>query len=191
HANRLVGCRLGAVRYFDIDYERDVRAAGHEGPRRIESNGEWRRPFWRYDGLDSVDFAVEISTTDDRTFTVTWEPLGFQEGIGIREVAALGYACAEDSPVAVWDVTRRGRWHPYLRRDITRVTLHYLPWDEPEAAWCPRISLGIGTSTIELLLADADPSGALRPSADNVAVLFPPTPLPDWWAGTSEGAAPT
>ena len=44
HANRLVGSRLQAVRYFDIDYEREDRAVDHEGPRRIEGNAEWRRP---------------------------------------------------------------------------------------------------------------------------------------------------
>ncbi|MGH9260201.1 MAG: hypothetical protein ACRD08_09960, partial [Acidimicrobiales bacterium] len=112
-------------------------------------------------------------------FTVTWDPPGVQEGIGLRQVPALGYACTEDAGFSVWDVTRRSRWHRFLRRDITEVVLHYQPWSEDGGFWCPRITVRFGTSDVEFLLAEGS-NGAIRPSADNVVVLFAQHHLPTW-----------
>jgi hypothetical protein len=84
--------------------------------------------------------------------------------------------------VAIWDVTRRGRWHPYLRREVTDVVMHYRPWWEDEV-WCSRITLGFGASKVELVLAEADRDGQIRPSSDNVAVVFDGARLPGWAGG--------
>jgi hypothetical protein len=68
------------------------RRAG-EGPRHIVDAGEWRNPTWRYPGFDSVDFGVELETEPGSVFSVTWDPLGMYEGIGLREQPLLGTGC--------------------------------------------------------------------------------------------------
>jgi hypothetical protein len=182
HASRLVGRQLRSVRYVDIDYQRERWADGVDGPRLIKDARDWRQPPWRrQESCHCIDFGVEIETTDGRVFTVTWDPPGMQEGLGIREIAAVGYVCREDADVAVWDVTARSRWNRFLRRDITEVVLHYRPWTEEGGFWCPRITLRFGGADVELLLAEADyRTGELRPSANAVAVLFAPDQLPAW-----------
>lgn len=190
HANRLVGQQIRTVRYVDIDYWREQRADGFVGPRVIDDNDEWGEPAWRYDTFDSIDFAVEIETTEGRFFTVTWGPPANDEGLELRETRAIARACGDDASAAVWDVTRRSRWRAYLRRDVTEVVLHFRPWwtKEVDAGqddfWCPRITIVFGATAAEFLLADADRKGQIGPSSDNVAVVFDPANLPTWADGT-------
>src|SRR5262245_19336538 len=80
-ANRLVGQRLRTVRYVDIDYWREPRAAGLVGPRVIADEAEWREPTWRYATFDSVDYAVEIETIEGTFFIVTWGAPAYDEGL--------------------------------------------------------------------------------------------------------------
>jgi hypothetical protein len=180
HARRLVGLRLQAVRYVDIDYFREDVAAGHAGPRPVTA-AEWRAPVWRCAGFDSVDYGVELQMQGGRVFSMTWDPPGMREGIGLRELPLLGTGVRADADVAIWDVSERSGWAGLLGADVTDVRLHYTPWDDHDGGfWCPRITIRLGGAAVELLLGQAGPDGQLEPAADNVAVLFDPARLPDW-----------
>ena len=89
-AHMLVGLRLGAVRYFDIDYFREEIAADQAGPREITGDAEWRDPIWSCSGFDSVDYGIELVMLGGRVFSVMWDPPGMRECIGMREVPLGG-----------------------------------------------------------------------------------------------------
>jgi hypothetical protein len=97
HARMLVGLRLAAVRYFDIDYFRHEVVANHAGPREITNPAEWRDPIWSCSGFDSVDFGIELEMLGGRVFSVTWDPPGMREGIGMREVPLRGTGLRADA----------------------------------------------------------------------------------------------
>jgi hypothetical protein len=177
HAGRLVGQRLTVVRYVDIDYRRDRVAPGWEGLRHIVEAAEWRNPTWRYPGFDSVDFGLELETESGSVFSVTWDPPGMHEGIGLREQPLLGTGVRADAAVAVWDVTGRSGWAALHRAEILDVRPHYQPSDAHEGSyWCPRITIAFPLATVDLLLGDAGPTQQLVPSADNIAITFDPHP---------------
>jgi hypothetical protein len=181
HARRLVGLVLQAVRYVDIDYFRAEVAAGHVGPRRVTAAAEWREPVWCCAGFDSVDYGIELQMRGGRVFSVTWDPPGMREGIGVRELPLLGTGVRADAGVAIWDVGDRGGWAGLLGADVTDVRLHYASWrGRGGGFWCPRITIRVGGAAVELLLGQAGPDGQLHSAADNVAVLFDPARLPDW-----------
>jgi hypothetical protein len=86
-----------------------------------------------------------------------------------------------EADVAIWDVTSRSSWIDLAGRAVTSVELHYEPWDESGALWCDWISIGIGERNVEFLLGDAssrDPE--IKPSANNIAVVFDAHRLPVW-----------
>ncbi|MCY1144684.1 hypothetical protein OWR29_42360 [Actinoplanes sp. Pm04-4] len=173
------------MRYVGIDYERSDRAPDHRGPRLIVDEDEWAQPSWRYNDFDAIDYGVEIETTADRVFTMTWDSPGWTEGISLRETPMLGFAAAHDADVAIWDVSEYSNWSPYIGRPIDEVTLHYQPSGGTtpldSGFWCPAITLAVGGSPIHILLGDADPSKeTLNYSADNIAVVFPPNNPPSW-----------
>lgn len=182
HARMLVGLRLAAVRYFDIDYFREEIAANQAGPREITDDAEWRDPIWSCPGFDSADYGIELEMLGGRVFSVTWDPPGMREGIGMREVPLRGTGVRVDADVAVGDVSQRSEWRRFIGAEVTDVGLHYLPWENGHLSgfWCPRISLLFGIAHVQLLLGEGGPEGQLRPSADNVAVLFDPVELPAW-----------
>jgi hypothetical protein len=185
-ARELVGLVLERVRYVDIDYHRVDRAPDHTGPRPIVDDAEWLNPTWRHDDFDSVDHGIELEISGPRLFTVTCDSPGWTEGISIREQPLIGYAVVEDADVAVWDVSTRSGWARFVGKPIADVDLHYSPWESPAATgfWCPRITLTIDKCLVHLILGEArGPTLALGPSADNVAVLFPPHDAPDWVDG--------
>ena len=180
HARRLIGSEIDRVRYINIDYERDQRAAGLIGPRVIVDDDEWSEPTWQFPDCDSIDFGLELETRDGRLFSVTWDPPGLREGIGLREEPLLGTGVRVDGATAIWDVTNTSGWVHLLGRATSDVVLHYLPWGDPGGFWCPRITLRFPGATVELLLGEGGSNRKLGPSADNVAVLFDPERLPDW-----------
>ncbi len=181
HAARLVGLSIAAVRYFDIDYGRSERGIEEAGPRSITDTAEWALPSWRFEGADSLDYGLELETAEGRVFSITWDPPGPIEGIGIREEPLLGNALRPDAEIAVWDVSEQGRWHDHLGV-VSAVTMHYEPWDDDSGAWwCDRITIHIGPSVVEILLAEVAPdTKAIAKSADSVVVLFNPAELPVW-----------
>jgi hypothetical protein len=182
-ADELVGARVRLIRYFTLDYR---RAELHpeligRGPRVIDDEAEWAEPTWRFDGFDAMDFGLEITTDSDVAFSLTWDPPGDHEGIGLQPVAMIGSGVRRDTDVAVWEVAGRAEaWRALVGRPITGVELHYVPWDiEPGSLWCPSITVRGETGRVDIVMGDSC-DGVLVPSADNVAVVHPGTSLPDW-----------
>lgn len=181
-ANGLVGETIARVRYINLDYSPERFGGDDAGPRDIEDDSEWESPTWRHPACDSVDFGVEIEVVSGRRFTVSYESPGRREGIGLRQLSALGTAVSEDFNAAVWDVTGEPGWRAFVDQQVRTVTLHYEPWDETAALWCRWITLEAGPAKVEFLLAEGgvDKPAEPSPSADNVAVLFHPYKLPSW-----------
>ena len=179
HARRLVGLRLSAVRYLTLDYRRWDLAPEFRGPRTIADTDEWAEPTWEFAACDSIDVGVELETTDNRTFSVTWDALGYHESIGLLEQPLLGWRFDEERDIAIWEVASRSRWRTFLNQPVEHVELHYLRWAD-EGFWCPRITLSFDSRVIELLLGDGREGDGVGPASDNVAVLFDPAALPAW-----------
>lgn len=57
--------------------------------------------MWQFDGFDAVDFGIELETETGSVFSLTWDPPGDHEGIGLRNVAMLGHGVRDDADVAV------------------------------------------------------------------------------------------
>ncbi|HEY8716994.1 hypothetical protein [Pengzhenrongella sp.] len=182
HVEGLVGNRIALVRYVTIDY---LREESHpelidSGVRLIDDARELERPTWRFDGFDALDFGIELETVDGVSWSLTWDPPGDHEGIGLRKGPMLGSVVSPDGLVAVWEATLTSLWSPMLRAPIETVELHYTPWDRPSPGfWCPRISFVTQDARLEVVMGD-DEHGRLVASADNVAILAPETPLPPW-----------
>ena len=182
-ARQMIGQELTAVRYCDLDYALSDRPDGHRGARNVTSEDEWRDPTWRFAFGDSVDHGVELEVTGGARFTVGWDSPGWHEGIWIRQVPLIGSAVTPDGNVAIWNVSRAGRWDQFVGHSVSDIRLAYKPWAPNEGYWCSRITLTIQDSDIELLLGKGGTDNELHRSADNIAVLFPPAILPDWERG--------
>jgi len=177
------------VRYFNIDYFASQFRNGALSARSIESDEEWESATWRYPACDSVDFAVELETSSGRYFTVSWDSPGHVEGLGLRELRAVGNAFDDDAAVALWDVTERSNWSDLIGKTVTEVDLHYQPWGgDSEAYWCDWVTVGFDGAEVSFLLADVEgaDSDVPVPSADNVAVVFSPGTVPRWLTSRSE-----
>ena len=72
-----------------------------------------------------------------------------------------------------------GRWDGFIGYEISDVQLHYRPWAPGEGFWCTRVTITVRGSDIQFLGGQAE-SQVLAPSADDIAVLFPPARLPEW-----------
>lgn len=181
-ARALVGRQLGRIRYFDIDYRAEQYRRDHVGPRTIESEVEWVEPTWSHPACDSIDHAVELETSDGARFTVSWHSPGMAEGLGLRELRAIGNAVRDDADVAVWDVSDTNRWKSVRDAEVTSVEMHYQPWGDSDGhLWCPWITIELGGHAIEFVLAEGDPANnSVRPSSDNIAVIFDKASLPSW-----------
>jgi hypothetical protein len=179
-ARQIVGLELAAVRYCDLDYAQPDRPDGHRGARNVTSKEEWRDPSWRFAFGDSVDYGVELEMGGGTRFTISWDSPGWHEGIWMRPVPLVGSAVMPEADVAIWDVSRAGRWDQFVGHSVSGLKLAYKPWAPNEGYWCSRITLTVQGSDIELLLGQGETDNQLHRSADNIAVLFPPAVLPDW-----------
>ncbi|MBB4965685.1 hypothetical protein [Saccharothrix violaceirubra] len=181
HAERLTGQHIVAVRYYDIDYRREEFAPDASGPRTVDDETEWANPTWRYPGFDAVDFAVELETAAGEVYTLTWDLPGHWESLGIHNAPAIGEVVSTEASVAIWNVGDRTKtWAPMTRTPLTGIDLHYHPWPAPVGGfWCSRITLHTATTTLHIVLGDAGRDG-LTSSADNLAILHPTTPIPNW-----------
>jgi hypothetical protein len=77
------------------------------------------------------------------------------------------------------DVSRAGRWDRFIGHEVSDVQLHYHPWAPGDGYRCTRVTVTVRGSDIHLPGGQAE-AQALAPPADNIAVLFPPAPLPEW-----------
>ncbi len=142
-AAELVGETVSAVRYVNLDYLAGQFRGQERGPRLIESSEEWAEPTWRHPACDTVDWAVELRTASGRSFTVSWDSPGMQEGIGLRKVVAVGTAVDESADAAIWDVSQQRGWRDLVGRTVTDVVMHYREWGEGAALWCPWITVWV------------------------------------------------
>jgi hypothetical protein len=174
HARRLIGERLAAVRYFHLDCGRDEVAGDVRGPRQVIDPVEWRDRPWEAMDFHWTDYGVELATASGRVFSVTWDPPGMTEGVGLRELPMAGFGVAKDAGVAVWDVGAQPEWRRLIGAEITDVTMHYTSWDDDRVHgyWCDRITVVVGATTVTLVLGEADADGTLKPAGDSVAILF-------------------
>ncbi len=174
HARRLVGQRIDRVRYFEIDYHRIAQAEADEsfeGERLVTAPDEWDDPTWRAADFDSIDYGLELVTTEDRTFSSIWELRGFNEGLTFREEQLRPKRLVADGAFAIWEVQRTPRWAPFLVSPVTDVRLL---WDDPERgdpACCFAVELRFGHDAIVLTLGE-ERDGELAAQPDNVAVVF-------------------
>ena len=175
-AEALVGERVRAIRYFTLDYNRQELHPEliDDGPRTIDAESEWNEPTWLYDGFDALDYGFEVITESGATFSLTWDPPGDHEGIGLQPVPMLGSAVRRDADVAIWALgDRAASWKPIVGTLVTGVDLHYVPWDQSEEVCGARASRSTASrARVEVVMGDSH-DGALVPSADNVAVLHP------------------
>lgn len=93
-ASGLVGERLQVVRYYTLDYRRPELQPElvDGGPRIIATEIEWREPTWLFDGFDAMDYGIELETESGALFSLTWDPPGEREGIGLQRIPMLGSA---------------------------------------------------------------------------------------------------
>lgn len=182
HARTLVGRRVGRIRYFTLDYARLGSGGEVSGPRIIQKGEEWRDPWWERPGFDTLDWGLELETDDGLIYSITWDPPGVREGIGISRASLIGTALTGATSAAIWDVTQLSRWKAVVSQVVDNVTMRYLPWDEHGAYWCTRVSLEVSGIEIHCLLAagHAPDDATIYRSADDVAVIFPATQLPEW-----------
>ena len=123
HAASLVGSRIVAVRYFEIDYRRLQDAADDEvvrGSRLVTDDAEWAKPTWQWPDFDAIDYGVEMDTSLGATYCAVWEQAGLNEGLAIRREALRLRRLVSDGAFAIWDVTEKSRWTPLMRRSVTQ-----------------------------------------------------------------------
>jgi hypothetical protein len=184
-ANELVGERIREVRYYTLDYRRyELHPELIDcGPRVIDAESEWKEPTWLFAGFDAMDYGFEVTTDSGAAFSLTWDPPGDHEGIGLQPIPMLGSGVRTDADVAIWTVGERSAsWTEMVGRRVMGVDLHYVPWDEEHGSlWCPHITIHGEDGQVEVVMGDSQ-DGAMVPSADNVAVLHPGTSLPAWFS---------
>lgn len=174
HAASLVGSRIVAVRYFEIDYRRLQDAAEDEvvrGSRFVADGAEWARPTWQWPGFDAIDYGVELDTCDGQTYCAVWEQAGPNEGLAMRQEPLRLRRLASDGAFAIWDVTAKSRWTPFVGRSVTAVELTWHRPDQSADLCCDTVTLRFDAEALHLTLGDANAEGELVGSADNVAVL--------------------
>jgi hypothetical protein len=174
HAAELVGSRIIAVRYFEIDYRRLQEAAEDEvvrGSRLVTDDAEWSKPTWRWRDFDAIDYGVEMDTSLGETYCAVWEQAGPNEGLALRQEPLRLRRLVSDGAFAIWDVAEKSRWTPLIGRRVTAVELS---WHRPEPSadlCCDAVTLRFDAEALHLTLGDANAQGELVGSADNVAVL--------------------
>jgi hypothetical protein len=76
------------------------------------------------------------------------------EGIGLREEPLVGPAILAEAAIAVWDVSECSQWRHHIGHVVSGVTMHHEPWGDSDAWWCPRISITMDDTPIEILLGE-------------------------------------
>lgn len=175
-----IGSTIVGVRYITIDYRRWDVSPDHRGPRVIDDRVELASPPWSHRIADSVDFGVELDTASGRMLSIGWETSVEHESLEVFPGRLIGSVLDASPDVAIWDVASSSRWREFIGRPITTVDVHYMPWSPDGGFWCTRAAVAFGDSQVVLLLGEVDQTESIVPSADNIAVLFPPIALPEW-----------
>jgi hypothetical protein len=177
-ARRLVGLRMASVHYLNIDYRGWDLGFREPALREVANGAEWERPPWNGAGFHSIEFGVEIRTSDNQVFSVSWDPPGEAESLRISASALTG----EVTSGAIWDVSAVPPWDACVGRPVTDVVLHYHPWSGSEPGyWCSRATIVVDYERVDVLLGDWAPNGReLGPAANNIAVLLDSDAVPDF-----------
>jgi hypothetical protein len=101
-AQRLVGQRLTAIRYLQIDYGDD-------------------EPYWRLDEWDCLDYGFEIETDSGLVFCITWDNAFSAMGWGLS-ILERSYDLGE---CRVWDVTQGSRWASVIGHKLAEATIYW------------------------------------------------------------------
>jgi len=102
----LLGQRVVSIRYFGLDI------GGGLGWERVS------------DGLDTMDFGLDLDLDDGRTVGITW---GWE--FGCYGLSIQGHTLAKDlnmSGVGVWDLTAYRQWTRLIDAPIVSASVH---WD--------------------------------------------------------------
>jgi RHS repeat-associated protein len=148
HAASLIGSRIVAVRYFEIDYRRLQDAADDEvvrGSRLVTDDVDWAKPSWQWPGFDAIDYGVEMDTSLGETYCAVWEQAGLNEGLAMRREALRLRRLVSDGAFAIWDVTEKSRWTPLTTRDVTAVELSWHRPDPSADLCCDAVTLRFDT----------------------------------------------
>lgn len=180
-AAAIIGEQITNVVYFSLDYQRHELRPGARGVHWVTDPTELLAPTWHTLLCDSLDFGVELRTMSGRHFSITWDPPGWREGMGIRETQFIESVLRPTTDVAAWEVTTHSQWSSRLQNPVASVDLHFLPWGEStDQYWCSRVTLGFGDSDVIMMLGEGTQDGQIAPSSDNIAVLFDQSDLPEW-----------
>jgi hypothetical protein len=180
-AASLVGEQVVEVTYYTLDYQRDRFRPGLNGLHWVSAEAEWAEPTWRTPRCDSLDYGVELVTQTGRRFSITWDPPGWREGMGISEAPFVETVLRPKADVAAWRVTSQPNWATVLTWPVTSVDLNFIRWEQTtDQYWCTRVTIGVGDRTVIMMLGEGTTDGQIEPSADNIAVLFDETHLPTW-----------
>lgn len=180
-AARLVGQQVVEARYYTLDYKRDQLRRGLTGLHWVTAQAEWDEPTWLTPRCDSLDYGVELRSQTGRLYSITWDPPGWREGLGIRETPFAESVLRPTADAAAWEVTSQSTWATVLRSPVTSVDLNFIPWGETsDQYWCTRVTIRLGDNTVVMMLGEGTADGRIEPSADNIAVLFDESHLPAW-----------
>ena len=180
-AESLLGEQVVEVTYYTLDYQRHELRPGVSGLHWVTAAAEWDHPIWRTPWCDSLDYGVELLTQTGRLFSITWDPPGWRQGMGIGEASFVGSVLRPTADVAAWRVTSQPNWAAVLRSPVTSVALNFIPWDQiNDECWCTRVTIGFGDAVVIMMLGEGTNASQIKPSADNIAVLFDETHLPTW-----------
>ncbi len=180
-AATIIGEQIAEVTYYSLDYRRDELRPGDTGLHRVVEPTERADPTWLTPLCDSLDFGVELRTATGRIFSITWDPPGWREGMGIQETQFVRSMLRPEIAAAAWPSPNPSRWAPILETPVTTIDLHFQPWElSADQHWCTRVTLACGNSTVVMMLGEGTQDGQITPSADNIAVLFDQSHIPDW-----------
>lgn len=157
-ANELVGQTISGVRYF-VPEVSDV--SSYAAPVHYE----------RFDWISPVGMGIEIEAASGELFSAVW--ILEQDRCGVSIGRGSVTERRDHSGLLPITVTDTDSWRPHLGSKITEVDLHWGRVDTVgfDTVWSVRLSLS-DSSEIEIALSEVDERGELRPSADDLVVIF-------------------
>jgi hypothetical protein len=169
--------RLDVVRYVNLDYRREGRAAWDSGPRMITDEDEWAEPTWKFGSIDSVDWGIELVTDAGSMLSISWCPPSMDlESLRPSNRPLLEDRLAPNTDVAVWEVSSRpSRWWSLLGQAIGAAVLPFEQWGKQAEAgrWLPHLVLPIGEHRVDVALGEASlDDESVQPHATNLAIAI-------------------
>jgi hypothetical protein len=155
-AKRLVGKRLCAVSYFEINYESG-------------------KPFYETEGFPGhlLDFGCDLRAEDGSVWGVIWDGEYFQHGVGVLSESLRAHVLAAKS----WDVSDDAHWKSHIGKLIVSVNV-YWNWVQYEGSnrrYYPQ-DLGVEFEGGDVVYFSASQycreSDTLQGISDDIAVLF-------------------